>query len=86
MEKRYGYQYEHCFSYDWDAMRGFHYLMRIGHALNVLAQFSTALFKKVREMGLRAFIEFISETMAGLWLDAEDVRLRLGSRFQLRLE
>ncbi len=30
VEKRYGYQYEHCFSYNWKAMRGYHYLMRLG--------------------------------------------------------
>lgn len=86
VEKRHGYQYEHCFSYDWDAMKGYHYLMRIGHALNVLVQFSTVLFKTIREMGLRPFIEFVRETMAGRWLDAEDVRPRLDAPFQLRLE
>jgi len=86
VEKHHGYQYEHCFSYDWDAMRGYHYLMRIGHALNVLAQFCTALFKKVREMGMGAFIEFVRETMAGLWLDVEEVRRRLSAHFQLYLQ
>jgi len=29
VEKHQGYQYEHCFSYDWNAMKGFHYLMKI---------------------------------------------------------
>lgn len=86
VEKRHGYQYEHCFSYNWDAMIGFHYLMRIGHALNVLAQFCTALFKKVRELGVRGFIDFVRETMASLWLDAEEVRRRISATFQLRLE
>jgi hypothetical protein len=33
VEKHHGYQYEHCFSYDWEAMRGYHYLMRLCHAL-----------------------------------------------------
>ena len=37
VEKRHGYQYEHVFSYNWNAMRGFHYLMRLGHFINVLA-------------------------------------------------
>ncbi len=36
VEKHQGYQYEHCFSYDWKVMCGYHYLMRLGHALNVL--------------------------------------------------
>jgi hypothetical protein len=36
VEKHHGYQYEHCFSYDWNAMKGYHLLMRIGHMLNIL--------------------------------------------------
>ena len=37
VEKHQGYQYEHCFSYTWNAMKGFHYLMKIRHFPNVLA-------------------------------------------------
>lgn len=86
VEKRYGYYYEHCFSFNWDAMRGYHYLMRIGHALNVLVQFTSVLFKRVREMGLGRFIEFVRETMAGRWLNGGEVRKRLQAPLQLRLE
>lgn len=86
LEKRHGYHYQHCYSYNWDAMRGFHYLMRIAHALNVLAQYTSVLFKVVRMMGLRGFIEFVVGTLAGRWLDAKEVQLRLQSPFQLRLE
>jgi hypothetical protein len=85
LEKRYGYNYEHCFSYSWDAMRGFHYLMRIGHALNVLVQYSSLLFKKVRKMGIRRFIAFVRETISGRWLKAEEVHRRFSLPFQLRL-
>lgn len=28
--KHQGYEYEHCFSYNWNAMVGFHYIMNIG--------------------------------------------------------
>ncbi len=38
MEKCQGYQYEHCFSQDWEAVKGYHFLMRLGHLLNTLAQ------------------------------------------------
>ena len=51
------YQYEHCFSYEWEAMRGYHYLMRLGHALNVLARYSTGLAKYVRDLGVRGLID-----------------------------
>jgi hypothetical protein len=86
VEKCHGYQYEHIFSHNWNAMRGYHYLMRIGHVLNVLAQHSTALVTLVRNLGARGFIEFVRETLAGPWLDSEWVRQQIAAPFQLRLE
>ena len=85
VEKRHGYNYEHCFSLKWNAMRGFHYLMRMGHLFNVLAQYSTALIKTVQKLGVHGFIDFVRSTMAGRWLDAQHVRQRLEANFQLRL-
>src|SRR6266699_1828494 len=38
VEKHQGYQYEHNFSYNWEAMRGYHFLMQIAHLLNALVQ------------------------------------------------
>ena len=86
VEKHHGYQYEHCFSYDWEAMRGYHYLMRLGHALNILARFSYALAKYVRDLGARGLIEFVRSTIAGLWLKAEDFQQIASATFQIRLE
>jgi hypothetical protein len=86
VEKRHGYNYEHLFSHNWNAMRGFHYLMRLGHMFNVLAQYSTALIKTVQKFGVRGFIDFVRSTMAGPWLVAENVRQRLEAPFQLRLD
>ena len=85
VEKRHGYHYESVFSYDWNAMKGYHYLMRIGHLINVLAQYSERLVKIIRELGVRGFIRFIRETIAGPWLDPLLVRERLSAPFQLRL-
>ncbi|MEO8402220.1 MAG: transposase family protein [Gammaproteobacteria bacterium] len=50
-EKNRGYHYKHLFSHNWNAMRGFHLLMRLGHALNALTQFSKKLKKYVRDNG-----------------------------------
>lgn len=86
VEKHQGYQYEHCFSYDWNAMCGYHYLMRLGHALNVLARYSYALCKYVRDLGVRGLIVFVRNTIAGPWIDAEDLRLIAAGPCQLRLE
>lgn len=36
---------EHLFSYDWNAMKGYHYLMRLGRLINVLAIYSERLVK-----------------------------------------
>jgi hypothetical protein len=65
VDKRHGYHYEHAFSYNWNAMKGYHYLMRLGHMINVLAQCSERLVKIVRNLGMRGFIRFIRETISG---------------------
>lgn len=86
VEKHHGYQYQHCFSHNWNVMRGFHFLMRIGHMFNVLAQFSSSLVHTVRRLGVRGFISFLTTTMQGPWLNAEHVRASLAGPAQLRLE
>lgn len=86
VEKHQGYQYEHCFSYDWKVMCGYHYLMRLGHALNVLARHSYALAKYVRDLGVRGLIAFVRSTIAGPWIDAEDLRRIAAGPCQIRLE
>jgi len=86
VEKRHGYQYEHCFSQHWDAMRGYHFLMRLGHLINVLGQKTAALAQIVRRRGLRGLVRFIRETCKGPWLDAERIRHLLRESHQLRFE
>ncbi|MBW1997650.1 MAG: transposase family protein [Deltaproteobacteria bacterium] len=85
VEKRHGYHYEHVFSYNWNAMKGYHYLMRLGHLINILAIYSERLVKMVRELGVRGFIRFVRETISGPWLDPLWVGQRLAAPFQLRL-
>jgi hypothetical protein len=86
VEKCHGYCYEHIFSHNWNAMRGYHYLMRIGHTLNVLAHYSAALIPLVRTLGVRRLIDFVRETMSGPWLDTTQVRQAQATPYQLRLE
>ena len=85
VEKRQGYQYEHLFSYNWNAMKGYHYLMRLGHLINILAHNCERLVGMVREFGVRGFIRFVCGTLSGRWLDPLWVRKRLAAPFQLRL-
>ena len=86
VEKHQGYQYEHCVSYDWKVMCGYHYPMRLGHALNVLARYSYARAKYVRDLGVRGLIDFVRSTIAGLWIDAVYLRRIDAGPCQLRLE
>jgi hypothetical protein len=87
VEKHQGYSYEHCFAKDWNAMRGYHYLMRLAHLINTLARFSSALAPMFKRFGVRPFIEFMRATLTGPWLDkyglAEVEQLMLRP-FQLR--
>ena len=86
VEKCHGYEYEHCFAHDWNAMKGYHYLMRIGHFFNVLVQLSEKLARMVRSMTARGFISFVRDTVVGRWLTPDRVTARLRGCLQLRLE
>lgn len=84
IEKHHGYQYEHCFSYDWNAMKGYHYLMRLAHLFNVLAEYSESLASYIKETGIRNLIRFIRNTLTGPWLHG-DIGKRIMAPCQLRL-
>lgn len=85
VEKHHGYNYEHCFSYDWNVMKGYHGLMRIGHLFNILAQYSERLAKVIKDTGMRGLVRFIWDTMSAPWLDYQWLEKRLATPFQLRL-
>lgn len=84
IEKHHGYSYEHCFSYDWNAMKGYHYLMRLGHLINVLAEYSESLAMYIKGKGIRNIIGFIRNTLSGPWLQG-DIEKRIMAPCQLRL-
>jgi len=86
VEKHQGYNFEHCFSFNWNSMRGYHYLMRLGECLNVLTFFTTALADAVKELGKRPLIKFIRETLSGPWLERETLPAKVNAPFQLRLQ
>jgi hypothetical protein len=72
-EKHQGYDYEHCYSYTWNALEGFHYLMKIARFLNVLALNSTLLIEKVRQLGIRGFIKNLKLACSGCVLDLKKI-------------
>ena len=84
-EKHQGYQYKHIFSHDWNAMKGYHYLMHIARMLNEMALHSIYLIENVKEAGIREFIKDFRETMIRNDLDTERIRRLMESPGQLRL-
>ena len=86
VEKHQGYHYEHAFALDWNAMRGYHLLMRLAHVFNTLARFTRQLRDLYRQFGVRGAIAFIRSSCAAPWLDLARMRVLLAKPFLLQLE
>ena len=85
-EKNRGYHYKHAFSYDWNAMQGFHYLMRLGHTINALSEFTKALKRFIKELGCSATLKLIKDTLFNPWLPVEWYEKQMLQTPQLRLQ
>ena len=59
VEKYQGYNYEHAFSYHWNALQSYHYLMRLAHLVNALALATKRVAQQVRAQGVQAFLRFV---------------------------
>jgi len=84
-EKRQGYSYEHIFSHNWNAMKGYHYLMHIARMLNEMALHSVSLIEHAKEVGIQSFIKKLYIAMVYMNLDKERLRRLAESPGQLRL-
>ncbi len=51
-ENHYGYHYPHLYSRQWNAMKGFHTLMRLAHLLNTLALHQVGLWPTLQAKGI----------------------------------
>lgn len=85
VEKHQGYAYEHAFAKQWNAMKGYHFLMRLAHLINTLARFSKELAGLFAQLGVQAAIGLIRTTLTGPWLDPVEMEQRLNRPFRLRL-
>jgi hypothetical protein len=85
-EKRQGYSYEHAFSYNWNALKGYHYLMRLAHLLNALALATKRVAQHIRTQGVQAFLRFVRESCAHRGLQREWIARFHATPCQLRLE
>ena len=86
VEKHQGYHYEHAFALNWNAMKGYHYLMRLAHLFNTLARCARHLRDFYRQFSVRGAIAFISTSCAAPWRDPERMRRLLAQPLQLQLE
>lgn len=84
-EKHQGYQYEHIFSHDWTAMKGYHYLMHIARLVNEMALHMESLKDHVYEIGIQRFITKFYRVMSERSLDTDRIRNLKESKYQLRL-
>lgn len=83
-EKHQGYEYEHCYSFTWNAMEGYHYLMKIARLLNAIACNSELLLPRVKAVGIRGFITCLRNALSCILLDREAVRQAAECNYQLR--
>jgi len=85
VEKHQGYHYEHCFSFNWNAMKGYHYLMRLAHLFNALALFSVALAPVIKLLGKRGLLKLIGSTLSAPWFALGKIKELISQPFRLRL-
>lgn len=86
VEKHQGYVFEHCFSYNWNAMKGFHFLMKIGRLINVLIAHTEYAISKIQQLGIRGYLSKIFDACKGDVLDIICLkRIVENQNYQLRL-
>ncbi len=83
-EKHQGYDYEHTYSFIWNAMEGYHYLMKIARFLNVMAANSELLSPRVKAIGIRGFITRLRNALSSALLDKEAIRQAVECQYQWR--
>ena len=66
-------------------MKGYHYLMRIGHLLNEIVLALSVLEKAVYTYTESGLIALVMDTLVSPWLSVKELSECLHSRYQLRL-
>ncbi len=86
IEKNHGYNYKHAFSYHWNGMQSFHYLMRLGHAINAISEFTKTLKRYIKNLGCSATLKLIKDTLFAPWLPSAWYEAQTLKTPQLRLQ
>ena len=67
-------------------MKGYHYLMRLAHLFNAIAQATKRVARQIRRLGVQAFLSLVRETCANPWLRPPWLQQFVATPSQLRLE
>jgi hypothetical protein len=73
-EKNRGYSFKHCFSYNWNAMKAYHYLMKFARFLNTLVAYSGLIFDYTRQKGFQGLIQSMKAALYNGRIDASRIR------------
>jgi len=68
-----GYGFEHCFSYNWNAMKGFHSLMKFANMINVIILHSQYMLGYVASEGKKGAIKKAWRYLFVVYIAAEPV-------------
>ena len=73
-EKNMGYSFDHCFSYHWNAMKAYHYLMKFARFFNALVAFSGLIVDYTRKKGLRGLVRGFKAALYNGKIDVSQIR------------
>jgi len=75
VEKHQGYNYSHCFSYNRNAMKAYHSLMKFGHFINTMILGSAITYNYVVALGAKWFIKKVWDVMKHRGVGGEKAEL-----------
>jgi hypothetical protein len=79
-EKNQGYSLGHCFSYNWNAMKAYHHLMKIARFLNTMAARSGLLAEYTVGYGIQGLFQSFRAALSGGGLDEGRIRAAAAAR------
>jgi hypothetical protein len=85
-EKNRGYGYKHAFSYDWNGMGCFHFLMRLAHAINALSEFTKKLKDYIKDFGISVILNKIKNAILHPWVTVEWIKNEIQKPFNFKIE
>jgi hypothetical protein len=79
-EKNQGYSLGHCFSYNWNAMKAYHHLMKIARFFNAMAARSGLLAEYTVGYGIQGLFQSFRAALSGGGLDEGRIRAAAAAR------